>query len=239
MFRKKKKEEKLEKTGGLVFFTSLFFLLILDAVFICLLTPTIFSGPSALENWFFFLIGSLVGWTAASVLIAGRLAVFLHELNHKVLSGLLGNKPKKMKVGKDDGFFEYEYTKETAPYNAFIALAPYFFPLFTLLGLALSLIGWKTQHYLAACITGMGYGTDLFLNTRSVGPYQTDFKQIRGGYRAGFLYVIAVTLAIFFILAAWVSDGGRGLLNLFRTLFEISVAVAEIFTGMKIRGELF
>lgn len=235
----KKKEKKLEKVGGLVFYLSLLFLLILDAVLICLLTPTIFSGPDVLKNWFYFLTGSLVGWTTASVLIAGRLAVFLHELNHKVLSGLLGNKPKKMKVGKDDGFFEYEYTKETAPYNAFIALAPYFFPLFTLLGLALSLIGWRTQHYLAVCITGMGYGMDLCLNTRSVGPYQTDFKQIRGGYKAGFLYVIAVTLAIFFILASWVSDGGRGFLNLFKTLFQISVAVVELFTGMKIRGTLF
>lgn len=239
MLKKQKKEKKLEKVGGLVFYLSLFFLIVLDAFFLFLLSPTIFSGDQLFRHWLYFLIGALIGWTIASTLIAGRLAVFFHELNHKVLSGLVGNKPKKLKVGKDEGFFEYEYTKETAAYNAFIALAPYFFPLFTLLTLAVALLGWRSHHHLAVCITGMGYGADLFLNTRNISPYQTDFKQIRGGYTAGFLYVIAATVAIFFLLAAWVSDGGSGFLNLFKVFFHLSIAIVERFTGLQIRGPLF
>ena len=234
--RRKKDEKKPEKVGGLVFYLSLFFLIFLDCVFIFLLTPTVFSGKDLHTNWFFFLLGGLTGWFVASGLISGRLAVFFHELNHKVLSGLVGNKPKKLKVGKDEGFFEYEYTKDTAAYNAFIALAPYFFPLFTFFALALSLIGWRSRHELAVCITGMGYGCDLFMNTRSVSPHQSDFQQIRGGYKAGFLYVIAATLAIFFILAAWVSDGASGIIATGRTLFEIAVVAVEWFTGVEIKG---
>ncbi|NMC62603.1 MAG: hypothetical protein GYA55_05475 [SAR324 cluster bacterium] len=228
-----KKEKPQEKVGGLVFFLSLFFLLILNGLLL-LLVPTIFSGDHLLRNWTYFVLGGALGYVSSSILITGRLAVFLHELNHKVLSGLLGNKPKKLKVGQDDGFFEYEYTKETAPYNAFISLAPYFFPLFTLLTLTIALINWRSVHHIAVLITGLGYGADLYLNTKTISPHQSDFSQLNGGYFVGILYVILISAAIFFFLASWVSAGSLGVVNLFKTMFRIFAALVQIFGGIQI-----
>lgn len=228
-----KKEKPPEKVGGLVFFLSLFFLLILNGLLI-LLVPTIFSGDHLFRNWTYFVLGSALGYVSSSLLIRGRLAVFFHELNHKVLSGLLGNKPKKLKVGQDDGFFEYEYTKETAPYNAFISLAPYFFPLFTLFTLIIAMVNWRSVHHIAVLITGLGYGADLYLNTRTISPHQSDFSQLNGGYFVGILYVILISAAIFFFLASWVSDGAVGIAHLFKTMLQIFAALVEIFSGVQI-----
>lgn len=48
--------------------------------------------------------------------------------------------------------------------------------------LVIALVGWREEHHIAVLITGGGYGADLSVNTKGIGPYQTDFKSIRGGY---------------------------------------------------------
>lgn len=224
-----KKEKKQSKIGGIVFLSSLLFLFILNLMFM-LLAPAIFSGSNSLNHWAHFLIGALVGAFSASVIITGRLRVFFHELNHKILSGLVGNKPKKLRVGKDEGFFEYEYTKETAAYNAFIALAPYFFPLFTICALVIALIGWRHEHALATAVVGIGYGADIFLNTCAISPVQTDFSSLRGGYPVGLAYVTLITTALFFVLATWVTNGFPGYLSLFGDMLALGL---QLITGLK------
>ncbi|MCS6893510.1 MAG: hypothetical protein NZO16_02940, partial [Deltaproteobacteria bacterium] len=55
--------------------------------------------------------------------IKGKARVFYHEFKHKIVSGLVGNKPKRLEIKSDnEGEFEFEYTTETKKYNPFIAL---------------------------------------------------------------------------------------------------------------------
>ncbi len=210
MFFRKKQEEDLPQTvGGIAFFCSLIFLVLLalvNALFLMLHFRDM--------NYFSALccgVGLLCGFWFASRFIGGHVAVFVHELKHSIVANLAGNRAKGMLIRRTHGHFEYEYTQDTAAYNAFISLAPYWFPLFLLVVWPLVLLFLQQQHLLAAALVGIAVGLDGSLNMRDVSPYQTDFSIIRGGFAVGLAYVLAMNVVILTFVLVWTTQSLTGL----------------------------
>lgn len=204
------KEEKSEKVGGLAFFLSFFSLAILSALNIFNLFK-LFIRAADWTEWRFFLLGIVLGSLFAQRFIKGWVSVFLHELRHAILSNLVGNKWKGLEVKDQSGHFEYAYTAKTARFNAFVALAPYWLPLFTVVGGGASVaVAFKYRVALLIAVAFF-YGIDLVLNFRDISPVQSDITEIKGGYGIGLFYIVIVNTFLFTIMAAWVTDGVPGL----------------------------
>jgi len=197
------------KVGGLSFFLSLIALIVLSSINIFVLV-NIFSA-SAAKNLGYFLIGAIVGALIAHFFIKGRLSVLIHEAKHRVISNLVGNKEKALKVETHSGHFEYAYSKSTARYNAFISLAPYWLPVATFTALILSYATIRGNFLIVLVLVGIGFGIDAILNVRDISPQQTDISLIRGGYPVGLSYIIFINLVVLTSLLAWVYDGPQGL----------------------------
>lgn len=210
MSRKKKDESP---AGGVVYFLSIIFLFVLSALLTLSFIIWVFS-KAHFPNWCAFIICALLGYIISHYGLRGRFSVFVHEFKHKLTSGLAGNKPKSLSVGDNEGAFEYEYTKHTAHLNAFIALAPYYVPLFSAVAIA-AIYLFQVQHeVLRAAIVGVTYGGDLSFNTRDISPHQSDFSELRGGYKIGILYVTLMNFVLLIFLGSWISGGKEGVLGL-------------------------
>jgi hypothetical protein len=212
-------DEVRKRSGGIFFFFSLLALLLVG-------TWNVRFLVSVLATWglkfpLILAVSAAIGWILAKFLIRAHLSTFIHELKHAVLSNLVGNRAKGMKIRRDTGYFKYEYTEETARYNAFISLAPYCLPLFTAptLGLASWLID---ERLVCTAVVGIALGFDLQTGWRDVGAHQTDFIDLRGGYFIGLVYVCAATVTLVSIVVAWAAGGWSGVGQLmaeyFRTL---------------------
>ncbi|HMO02301.1 MAG TPA: hypothetical protein PKD37_06405 [Oligoflexia bacterium] len=225
-FSKRKKQPETGPVGGFAFFFS--FLVVLGVGIFNIGVLAINYNSLSLYLGIFFIIDYLIGILLASFLIRGHLAVFLHEVRHKILSALVGNKTKAIHVSSESGHFEYSYTKETAHMNSLIALAPYWLPMFTIISIALGgiFLG-KDQMITYKIIVGLAAGIDASLNFRDISPIQTDINQIRGGYRVGLGYIIAMNLFLYSYLIAWITGDLKALGILFGTLSHLFAALAE------------
>jgi hypothetical protein len=198
------------RIGGIGFCISLVCLLVLagvNAVNLPLLWDEYAAG-----NLLYFCGGGFVGAIMASISLRGRSYVFLHEFKHWIAAGLAGASYKKLVVGPGSGHFEFSY--RDPQYNAFIALAPYYLPLFTFLALLIGTALWRDDHAAFVVAAGVGFGIDGGLNFRDVSPHQTDFSRLIGGYWAGMVYVLAFNLAVLTTLLGYVFQGIYGIKTL-------------------------
>lgn len=201
-----------EKIGGFAFFLSLSALLPTGTLLTAL---TILNVRPIDEQALLIFSGAWVaGMLGGHALIRGHISVLLHESKHAIVSNLVGNKRKEMKVGQNSGHFVYSYTKRTAHMNALISLAPYILPLFTFIGLIGASAALRGDHAMAAMLVGLCYGIDTVLNIRDISPIQTDISEIRGGYCVGLLYIFAWNLVLFSVLLAWVFNAAPGVIML-------------------------
>jgi hypothetical protein len=222
---KKSDHKKPPKVGGFAFYLSLAVILVLSTFNVALLPSLI--GRTALINWAYFAAAAALGCAVSHFLIRDRFSVFLHELRHSIMSNIVGNKAKGMSFHKQTGKFEYEYTKSTAHMNAFIALAPYFLPVFTFIGLLVGYLLFRQHQPYLIVLAGLGYGMDLVLNFRDISDVQTDITEINGGYRVGLMYIFAANLFIFGYLAAWVCLGTDGLKHLVLGLYSFALMIIQ------------
>lgn len=146
---------------------------------------------------------ALLGIIFAALFIRGSFSVFLHELKHSILSNFAGNRAKGMKVLKDSGHFEYEFTKDTGKFNPFIALAPYFLPVCTFPALLVAVTLFPSEEAYQLAIVGFCAGVDLLICMRDISPHQTDFSAIRGGFSVGLAYVFAINILFWCLLTVW------------------------------------
>jgi len=205
----KEKEDKTdEKVGGFAFYLSLLVLIPLGLLVILISFST--WNLSCAQSTAVFLVGCLVGFVVGHSMIRGKLSVFLHEFKHSLISNLVGNKAKGMKIDTNSGHFEYKYSKATSHYNAFISLAPYIVPIATIISVPIAIAFFRSDHRLMVLVVGIGYGIDILLNIRDISPIQTDITGIRGGYKIGLTYILAWNLVIFGFLASWVFHGISG-----------------------------
>jgi hypothetical protein len=196
--KRRKKAESSSKVGGLAFYLSLIALLLLSISNLLSFINQLGAATSEqLMNICILLLAIGLGFCISLFIIPSPTHVFMHETKHALLSGLVGNRWKEMNVDSRSGHFEYSYTQKTAHFNAIIALAPYFLPLLTIPAALIAYTTLHTGYYLAVTILGIGLGIDLYSNTKDISPYQSDFSSIRGGFKAGLLYVIFANICIF------------------------------------------
>jgi len=216
----KKSEEKRKPAGGIPFFLSLAFLFVV--LILNLLIVPVLIDLHTIPRLLVFAVATLLGGVVTMRYVRGHFSVYLHELKHKILSILAGNRSKKLRVeSAETGYFEYSYTKDTAHMNAMIALAPYFLPIFTLPTIALCYYLLPDLSWLSLLIVGVAYGIDLVHSLREISPVQTDLTEIRGGYLIALLYIVAMQGALLTFLTAWVLAGSEGISILFLGYFAI------------------
>lgn len=223
--REGSKEPKQEVVGGFAFFLSLAVILPSGIIILALALRTL-SGES-LGYLASFICAAMIGSLSAHALIKGPISVLIHEFKHSLLSNIVGNKRKGMKIESNSGYFEYAYSKQTEHYNAFISVAPYILPVFTFVAGLLAFALFRHERVFAVLVVGIGYGMDLLLNIRDVSPIQTDLTLLRGGYRLGVLYVLAWNILIFALLFAWVLQGIAGLTDILETFSIFLVQVHQ------------
>lgn len=228
LFNKKPKEHT-GPVGGLVFFTSLVLLWFVGTVNILSQISLIELG--SVGRWGAFAGAGILGFFITLAAAPSKFCVFIHEMKHSIISNLAGNKAKSMKVEDESGSFRYEFTRDTAAYNAFISLAPYWVPLFTVIAILSTLPFFSLSSWQTLAIVSFCYGVDCMMNARDISPYQTDFSNLRGGYRVGLIYVFGMNLALFSLLAVWVSAGEKGFITLGQLWWEGGLWVVH-----KIRG---
>lgn len=219
--------EKEDLVGGFAFFLSLAALLPTGIMFTTLTFLRLETANSTTTINFVF--AALAGAAIAQMFIRGHLSVFIHEFKHSLVSNLVGNRHKGMKIGERSGHYQYAYTKSTAHYNAFISLAPYITPVFTFVGVVLALIFFRGDLEVAAIVVGLGYGMDMLLNMRDISPIQTDISLIRGGYTMGLAYIAAWNLLIAGFVFAWAFHGVQGLSML---LEDISACFIYLYIAL-------
>ena len=202
-------EPKFTKSGGPLFFLSLIVMFCLSITW-CAALPAAYNPETSKRPLTLFLIAAAVGILVSRAILVYFISVFIHESKHMVASLIAGNKIKGMQVGMQEGHLEYEYTKDTAGYNAFIALAPYIMPLFTLIGFILGICFPSEGNTRLLLMLGLGVGIDFIMNTRDIGPHQTDFQSIRGGFPVGLVYVLSVNVLILAAVLTWVLGGFDG-----------------------------
>lgn len=229
MFFKKKVKENTDPVGGFPFFLSIFCIVIftinnlyhLPKLFFEIYAEDQEAFKEGLKSLFLFLGCGFLSFALTPYFIKNSLAVFLHEFKHKFLAVLVGNKYKEMKVGKEEGHVVYEFTKKTKLFNAFISLAPYFLPILTF-GLLIFTIYFFYNNHLALCaILGFGFGADLYLGFSDIGPHQTDFSNLVGGYYVGLIYAICANLVFLTMLIAFAFYRKEGLFYLFVGLVDV------------------
>jgi hypothetical protein len=201
--------QKQDLVGGFAFYLSLGALLPTGLMFTTLTLLRLETANSTTTVNFIF--AALAGAAIGQMFIRGRLSVFIHEFKHSLVSNLVGNRHKGMKIGERSGHYQYAYTKSTAHYNAFISLAPYITPVFTFISIVLALIFLREDRELATIVVGVGYGMDILLNMRDISPIQTDISLIRGGYNMGLAYIAAWNLLLAGLVFAWAFHGVKGL----------------------------
>lgn len=207
-----------ERIGGFAFFLSLAALCPTGIILLYLA----FSAVDAIDTEAFAVFSAswLVGLVLGHSVIRGHVSVYIHESKHAIVSNLVGNKRKGMKIDANSGHFTYSYTKKTAHFNALIALAPYILPVFTFLSALIAFALFREDHTLATLVVGIGFGIDTALNIRDISPIQTDINTIRGGYGVGVLYICSWNLVIFSVILAWVFNGKAGLTQVLHHITE-------------------
>jgi hypothetical protein len=201
---------KETRVGGFAFFLSLAALLVLVPVVFLILLALL--DESSIVSGAALAIGVAIGMLGCSLFVRGHWATFIHELKHAIVSNLCGNRSRGMTIGRDSGKFEYSYTKDTAHLNALIGLAPYCFPAFTLATLVVAIpLLYSYPHLYTVAAVGLGFGADISLAARDLGPHQSDLTTIRGGYPIGLLYVVLMNLLLLEILIIWATNGLAGL----------------------------
>jgi hypothetical protein len=114
-------------------------------------------------------------WMAVFLLLPKpmRIYVFGHELTHALWTWLFGGRVKKFKAGARGG---YVVTTKT---NFLITLAPYFFPVYVAMVLAVFAMGhwlWNWREYFVFChlLIGAAYAFHVTLTFHILKTQQTD-----------------------------------------------------------------
>jgi len=230
----KRREKEIKDTsddvvGGFAFFLSLALLFPTGLLLLSLAIRQI--RQAEVGNVIIFLAALVVGAAFAYRFMQGHLSVLIHEWKHELISSLVGNKNKRMEVGRDTGSLQYEYTRKTAHFNAFISLAPYIVPIFTFIGVLITAAVGSRHPSVALMIIGITYGADALMNTRDISPVQTDISLIRGGYSIGLLYIISWNMLTTAIVLAWAIQGFNGVAELFTTVMQLFIALYSVMTG--------
>lgn len=174
-----------------------------EAFFACFSEATVTHRFWATEEFWFFSLG-VVLWLIAFVGLPKPLLVYVfgHELTHAVWVWLMGGRVSKFKFGSDGGYIM------TNKSNFLIALAPYFFPLYSLLvivGWGCVSFFWNVQpwrEYLFALI-GITWSFHFTFTVWMIPKGQSDLGEHGHLFSLVVIYLMnLLLLAVFLVVAA-------------------------------------
>jgi len=135
------------------------------------------SSGSADTTWIPLLAGAAC-WVVIFLLLPKPMWIYVlgHELTHAVWAWLFGAEVRRLKVTSNGGHVVITKT------NFLIALAPYFFPLYAVLVVAVFSIGhliWDWRHFLALfhLLLGAAYAFHVTLTAHILKTRQSDITQ--------------------------------------------------------------
>ena len=120
-----------------------------------------------------------------------RTYVFAHELTHALWGWLMGARVSKFKVSKEQGSVTLSKT------NFLITLAPYFFPLYTVLLILLYYILWifwdvQKYHSVWLALIGFTWGFHLSFTVITLMQKQSDIRSSGHLFSYSFIYLMNV-----------------------------------------------
>lgn len=149
---------------------------------------------SADTTWVPFL-GGVACWCVIFFLLPRPMWIYVfgHELTHALWTWAFGGRVKRMKVTSDGGHVVISKT------NFLITLAPYFFPLYAVIVIALFAIGhliWDWHHYLVYfdLLLGAAYAFHFTLTLHTLQTRQTDITS--QGYLFSFVVIFLGNIAV-------------------------------------------
>lgn len=221
-----KKKEKIKKHFSFTFLLAIPGNFLIGAL--CLTTFLTLFQEYIFEKqiWASFAAG-LIG----SAMVVGtsdmpRLRTLIHELRHAVVVVLTGNLLKSIEVKKHSGHVNYEMYEDTLHFAPIIALAPYFFPLFSLPALAACLVFEDYDKTLLAFLLGVTLAADLVTAYGELHPHQSDLKKIVGGFFSSGLYLAGAHFMWCSVCLIWIQGGRNAYLYVGNVFLELIALLA-------------
>ena len=176
------------------------------------------------------LLGGAASWIVIYLLLPKPMWIYVlgHELTHAVWAWLFGGRVKKIKVTSSGGHVLITKT------NFLIALAPYFFPLYAVLVVAVFAIGhliWNWRQFLVVfdLFLGAAYAFHITLTAHILKTRQSDITEQGYLFSAVVIFLgnISVLLLGIPLLAAKV-DVGRAFLWWFECTREVFHRIMQL-----------
>jgi hypothetical protein len=156
----------------------------------------------AAEEFWFFSLGAVL-WLIAFFGLRRPVMVYVfgHELTHALWVLLMGGRVSRFRVGRDGGHIV------TNRSNFFIALAPYFFPLYSILAIAIyGILGffYNVQPYgrLLYAIIGATWAFHLTFTCWMIPQSQTDLKDHGTFFSLVIIYLMNLLLLVVMLVVA-------------------------------------
>ncbi len=220
------KKQKHKRHFSIAFFIAIPGNFILGCVclvsFIFLLDYYIFDE----KVWALFATGFIGAIAIVGTSKIPKTRVFIHELKHAIVVVLTGNSLKNFVVKTNTGHVEFEMYRNKVHFASIIALAPYFFPLFSFPMLAACLIFEGSYNLLLALALGLTLATDISMAYTDLHPHQTDLQKVTGGFFAGLLYLAGTHFMWTMICLLWVVAGRNAYIYTGSIAIEIMKVIA-------------
>src|ERR1700720_3189666 len=195
-------------TPWLKFFFALFLLpacaIATQTFFTVFARATMTERLWAAEEFWFFSLGAVL-WLIAFFFGLSRpivVYVFGHELTHAIWVLLMGGRISRFRVGREGGHVVTDRT------NFWIALTPYFFPLYSIL--AIGIYGLLSLHYnvqpygrLLYAVIGVTWAFHFTFTGWMIGKKQTDLTEHGTFFSLVLIYLLnLILLSVMLVLAS-------------------------------------
>ena len=147
-------------------------------------------SPSTTPFWFLagLLIYLPIHYAFKKAII---LHIFSHEITHALWSIIFGGKIDEIYISRNRGGFT-RYTRG----NFLVTLAPYFFPLYTLIFLALALIARENFRTAFVFLCGMSTSFHILLTIYSIKIGQPDLKKEGLAFSLSFIALMNILILV-------------------------------------------
>ncbi len=183
------------------------------------------------ESFWVAFLGGAACWVAVFLLLPKPMLIYVfgHELTHALWTWLFGGRVKKFKVSANGGHVVISKT------NFLIVLAPYFFPLYVVLLVALFALGhvafgWTSYLPVFHLLVGAAYAFHVTLTWHILQTRQTDITSQGYLFSAVIIFLgnigvllvglplLTSKLTVLTTLGWWLAESGQVLVRLSRLL---------------------
>lgn len=204
--------------------------------FHCLSRETVNNAFWASEEFWFFMLG-MVLWAIAFFGLPRPilLYVFGHEATHALWVYAMGGKVSEFKVRRDGGYIVADTS------NFLVALAPYFFPLYSLLAIvayggASLFHDMQPYRWVLYGLIGITWGFHISFTLWMIPKGQSDLTYHGTFFSLVIIYLMNLAVLTLFLIAAspevtWVSFGGE----LLRNTMDFSEWVVSVAKAIAVR----